>query len=110
MQLTGTIVSTGTTENVSDKFSKRQLLLKIDETSVYPQVIPVEFVQAKTTLPDVYRDGQQVTIHINLRGSEYNGRHYCSIQGWKIEAVGGQAATGTPAPVNNTPDPTGLPF
>ena len=42
-----------------------------------------------------YSAGDEVEISFNLRGREYNGRHYVSVQGWKVALIG--AGTGSAA-------------
>jgi hypothetical protein len=56
----------------------------------YPQTIPVEFIKDKVDALTGLRKGQEVTAHVNLRGNEYNGKYYVSLQAWKItgESVG----------------------
>ena len=68
-------------------FSVCQILLETDEK--YPQVIPVKFVQDKSDLPQPYNIGEEITVSINIRGSEYNGKNYSEIQGWKIQRKNG---------------------
>lgn len=84
MEVQGTIIVIGETETIGAKgFKKRLVVLKTDEQ--YPQTIPVEFTQDKTNLLDNYSIGDIVKIGINLRGSEWQGKYYANIQGWKID-------------------------
>ena len=84
MEITGTIIVLNDTETIGSKdFKKRLLVLKTEEN--YPQTIPVEFTQDKTTVLNNYAIGDLVKIGINLRGSEWQGKYYANIQGWKIE-------------------------
>jgi len=84
MNLKGTVKHIGATETVGTKgFQKRIIVITTDEK--YPQHIPVEFVQDKCNLLDDIAEGETVDVSINLRGSEWNGKFYASINGWKIE-------------------------
>lgn len=83
MQVQGRIKVIGQTEQVGDNFSKRLLVVETEDT--YPQQLPIEFVKDKTAILDKYKVGDSVTVDINLRGSEYKGKYYANIQGWKIE-------------------------
>jgi hypothetical protein len=86
MEVKGKVKVVNATEEVGAKgFKKRLLVVETEET--YPQSIPVEFVQDKCNLLDYIQVGQDVTVQINLRGSEYNGRYYVQLQGWKIDAT-----------------------
>lgn len=78
-------------------FRKREVVITTDEQ--YPQHILVEFVQDKCDLLNAYQIGQPVKIGINLRGREWvnpqgETKYFNSVQGWRIEAMGG----GAPAP------------
>jgi hypothetical protein len=102
MEVKGKVKVVNATEEVGAKgFKKRLLVVETEET--YPQSIPVEFVQDKCNLLDYIQVGQDVTVQINLRGSEYNGRYYVQLQGWKIEASSEYATT--PNPVSNMQPP-----
>jgi hypothetical protein len=95
MEVKGTIKVVGTTQEVgSNGFTKRQLVVTTDEQ--YPQDIAIDFVKDKCSILDKYGVGQQVTVGVNLRGSEYNGKYYVNLQGWKINASE-ESATAAPA-------------
>jgi len=86
MELQGTIKLINPTETVgANGFRKRLLVLSSHEA--YPQSIPIDFVQDKVDILNNYQPGQEVKIGINIRGNEYQGKYYCNIQGWKIEAL-----------------------
>lgn len=84
MEIKGFITEIGDTGTYGNKgFRKRQVLIK-EDVEKYPQTIPIDFIQDKCDLLDQYAEGQLVTISINIRANEYNGKHYVSLQGWKI--------------------------
>ena len=84
MEISGKVVVIGETENVGQKgFIKRLLVVETNEQ--YPQKLPIDFVKDKTSLLDRISIGQEVKVHINLKGSQSNGRWFSQIQGWKID-------------------------
>lgn len=88
MEITGKIKFIGTTQQVSEKFSKREVVVSTDEQ--YVQHISIEFNQDKCSILDKYAVGDEVTIGINLRGREYTNpqgevKYFNSIQGWNIK-------------------------
>ena len=88
MEITGKIKLIRTTQQVSDKFSKREVVVSTDEQ--YPQHISIEFNQDKCSILDKYAVGDEVTVGINLRGREYTNpqgevKYFNSIQGWNIK-------------------------
>lgn len=86
MDLQGTIELIGQTETVgSNGFTKRLLLISTNEQ--YSQKLPIDFIKEKCSILDNYKVGESVKVSVNLRGSEYNGKYYSQIQGWRIEKL-----------------------
>lgn len=86
MQITGTIKHVFDTEQVNDKFRKRTVVLTTKDGQ-YEQHIPIEFVQDNVDKLNDVGEGQEATIHINLRGREWNDKYFVNVQGWKIEVT-----------------------
>jgi len=84
MEIQGQIILIGETETFGAKgFKKRQIVIKTD--AQYPQSIPVDFTQDKCVILDKYEVGQYAKISINIRGTEWQGKYYVNLDGWKIE-------------------------
>jgi hypothetical protein len=99
MEITGRIEHIGQTQQVSDKFSKRLLVLETrkDDADRYPQLIPVELTQGACSVLDDYTVGDMVTAGINLRGRKWTdasgtAKYFGSIQCWRLAKSGQQAA------------------
>ncbi|XCF06816.1 DUF3127 domain-containing protein [Tamlana crocina] len=103
MEVQGRVKMIGETQTFGNNgFRKREIVVTTEEQ--YPQHIMVEFVQDKTDLLNSFQVGQQVKININLRGREWvnpqgETKYFNSIQGWRIEAVQAEAASGNVPPV-----------
>lgn len=90
MQVEGKIRSILPTQQVSQSYKKRELVVTTEEK--YPQHILIEFTQDKCDLLSSYKQGEAVKVSINLRGREWvnpqgETRYFNSIQGWNIEKV-----------------------
>ena len=88
MEVQGKIKLVGDILEITDSFSKRELVIVTQEQ--YPQTLCVEFVQDKMSLLDDFQEGQEVKIGINLRGREWKNpegkiKYFTSLQGWRIE-------------------------
>ena len=88
MEISGRVKMIGQPQHVSQAFKKRELVLTTEEQ--YPQDILIEFHQDKVNLLDMFRPGDAVRVHINLRGREWTNpqgevKYFNTIQGWKIE-------------------------
>lgn len=84
MEVTGKIIHIGETETVGSAGTFKKRLLLVETNEQYPQKIPVDFVQDKTALLDAFMIGSDVVVSVNVRGNEYNGKYYASLNGWKI--------------------------
>ena len=112
MEVIGEIKAVGNTQVISDKFSKRELVVSTAEQ--YPQHILIEFNQDKCSLLDKYKVGETVKVSINLRGREWTNpqgetKYFNTIQGWKIE-VQSSANNVEVHEAEVLGDDTGLPF
>ena len=109
MKYTGTIVSIADTQNVSDKFQKREFIVT-DKTEKYPQTISFECQQTHCGLLDSFRVGSLVDVEFNLRGKPYKERNYNTLVAWKISNVSVDKGTSEPTANSSSDDSSGLPF
>lgn len=90
MELTGTIKKIGELQTFASGFQKIDAVLLTDEQ--YPQPIQIEFLSDKSDLLDPYKEGDKVTVSINLRGRSWvapdgTEKYFNSITGWKVAKV-----------------------
>jgi hypothetical protein len=64
---------------------KKQTLV-IDTGGKFPQKVAIDFAKEKIELLANIVEGQEVTVGVNIRGNEYNGKYYVSLAGWKLDA------------------------
>jgi hypothetical protein len=62
----------------------------------YPQDVIFQTVNDKMDIIAPYGQGQVVTVSFNVRGREYNGKYYNTLDAWKVQ---GEAAA--PSVVND---------
>ncbi len=86
LELKGTIKVITDAQVYDSGFQKREFVITTEGD--YPQDIKLEFVKDKCKLLDNYGIGQPVTVGFNVRGNEYNGKYYVSLQAWKISGDG----------------------
>ncbi len=88
-ELSGTIKLISETQTFPSGFSKRQFVVTTAEDK-YPQDIALEFVKDNCDRLDSYRAGDSVKVDFDIRGNEYNGKHFVQLSAWKIEKTGEQ--------------------
>lgn len=119
MNTTGTLVEIYDTQQVSEKFKKREFVIQDTENPQYPQYIKFELAQDKCSLLDGYNLGDMVDVSFNLRGRSYVNpqgvkSYFNSLQAWKLQNLG-KGGSAAPAAAENTSlpassDDDGLPF
>jgi len=82
MNVKGKIKSVGNTENKSAKFSVRTFVLELE--GKYPELVEFQLINDNTLLIAPFSAGDEIEVEFNLKGREYNGRVYNSLQVWKI--------------------------
>lgn len=103
----GIVHNVGATNQVSDKFRKREVVLT-DGATEYPQYIPFTFVQDKCSLVDQLIEGQEVEFSFSLKGREWKSpqgevKFFCTIEAFNV--------AGAPAPAVSAPaEDEDLPF
>ena len=105
MEVLGSIIVLNDAETVGSAgtFKKRLVVVETDEQ--YKQKVGIDFVQDKTALLDTFKIGDKVKVSVNVRGQEYNGKYYVSLNGWKISKEQGSE----PAPVQQEEE-SDMPF
>ena len=93
------------TQVVNEKFQKREFVLEVQDGS-YAQYIKFQLVQDKCDLIESYAVGDQIKVHFNLRGREWQDKFFTNLDAWKLEKVGGAAAAKTPPPADSMDFPT----
>ena len=101
----GIVHKVGATNQVSDKFKKREVVLT-DGATEYPQYIPFTFVQDKCSLADSLIEGQEVEFSFSLKGREWTSpqgevKFFSTIEAFNV--------AGAPAPASASEEED-LPF
>ena len=106
-KLTGTLKVVKDTEQVTEKFSKREFVIQ-DASSMYPQDISFQAAQDKCSMLDGLIEGEQVEVSFNLRGREWISpqgevKYFNTLDAWRIEKVGSAPQQTPPSKDNPTP-------
>jgi len=86
LTVTGTIKVIEPIKQISDKFSVRMVVLTVPNGE-YPQDVIFQLSQDKCKLLDNYSPGIDITVKFNLRGREYNGKYYNTLDIWNVQSM-----------------------
>ena len=78
-------------QEFSSGFKKQVIVIEVD--GKFPQKVAVEFGKEKIDLLSSVAVGNEVSASVNIRGSEYNGRYFVSLAGWKIDILSAGTST-----------------
>ncbi len=87
-QIKGTLHFIENENRVNDNFTKKEFIVKTDET--YPQFIRMEFHNSQIGLLSSFKVGDKVSVDINLRGKlkkDDETKCFITIQAWKISKI-----------------------
>ena len=80
-------------QQVSDKFTKREIILLTDTDTQYPQPICIQLNQKIIDNIDQYQLGTFLKVYCNLKGKEWFNpnknitQYFNTIEAWKIEKL-----------------------
>ena len=94
-QLDGKIHLINEIQTFDSGFSKREFVVETVDGQ-YPQMVKFECVKDRTALTDGLNQGDQVTVHFDIRGNEYQGKYFVNLNAWKLDRAG--AGGGQPQP------------
>ncbi len=98
-ETTGTLKAKMDTQQINDRFRKREFALEIADGN-YPQMVKFQLVQDKCELLDQFNVGDEMKVHFNLKGREFTRRdtgatdYFTNVEAWRLEAAGKGAGAG----------------
>ena len=109
LELTGTLVKFYETKSFPSGFSIQEFVVRTDER--YPQEILVQAAKEKIDVLKNFKENDVVKVKFNLRGREYNGRHFVSLDMWTMEiAAAGNTSASNPSTMGNSAAPAPAPM
>ncbi|MGB1039300.1 MAG: DUF3127 domain-containing protein [Flavobacteriales bacterium] len=105
MELAGKVKVIFDKQTFGSGFEKREIVVTTQEQ--YPQDIKFEVYKEKCAMLDNFAVNEDVNVHFNLRGNEYNGKYFVNLNAWKIDkGAGTSAPQENVVPDNAAPLPT----
>jgi len=92
---------------ISDKFSVREFVIVTGDAK-YPQEVIFQTVNDRMDVIAPYGQGQEVEVSFNVRGREYNGKYYNTLDAYKVQGTAVPPPSVLDSILNNEQDD--LPF
>jgi len=94
LKVTGKLLEKNDTQNVNDRFKKREFVLELSEEingNVYTNFAKFQLVQSKCDILDRYKVGDEITVNFNIKGNrwERDGKvnYITNLDAWRIEGA-----------------------
>ena len=93
MEIKGLVKSIGNTEQVTETFSKREIIIDVSDNPSYPSPVKFEALKDKTSLLDSVKVGDSVDVSFNMNGREWTDKtgkvaYFTTLSIWKISKSG----------------------
>ena len=112
LEIKGRLVVKYDTQQVSEKFKKREFVIEINEEIngyIYTNFGKFQLVQNKCDIIDRFFPGDMLKVNFNVKGNKYerDGKttYITNLDAWRIEKVAGSTETynAPPSPANSAP-------
>ncbi len=109
MNLQGKLHAKFETQDVNDRFRKREFVIEYVENPMYPQHVLFQLIQDKVSLLDAYEVGAMLDVSFNVKGRSWTSpqgeiRYFNSLEAWRIVPVQSTQGAGGMPPTPPPPD------
>jgi single-strand DNA-binding protein len=91
-------------EQKTASFQAREFVIEIPDGN-YPQLVKFQAVQERCAILDNYKEGERVKVSFDLRGREWQGKYFTSLNAWRIDRAGEDGAQTSAATEQFPADP-----
>lgn len=78
-------------ESKSPTFQAREFVIEVMDGN-YAQMVKFQLLQERCQLLDSYNEGEEVKVHFDLRGREWQGKFFTTLNCWRLEKPDGTSA------------------
>ena len=114
-EVTGKIYLIGDTIQVSERFTKREFVVELNDNPKHPQLVQFQLTGDRCAQLDGLSVGEEISLEFSLRGREWKSpkgetKFFNSLDVWRVEGTRrcSDAASCEPPPPSNPDDD--LPF
>ena len=102
LEVTGKLLAKYDTQQVSEKFKKREFVLELAEEingNIYTNFAKLQLVQNKCDIIDRFKEGEMVKVSFNIKGNrwERDGKvnYITNLDAWRVESATGAPTGGS---------------
>ncbi|NJB86946.1 hypothetical protein GGR26_002723 [Lewinella marina] len=100
-EITGTLVKKYETETKGESFRVRDFVIKANDGGQYDNFVKFQTTQDRTAIIDDFNEGDELKVHFDLRGRQWQDKYFTNLNAWRVEAMstGGAPSTSNPGDV-----------
>lgn len=109
MEIRGKVHEIGETQNITDSFKKRDIIVAYAENPQFVEYLKMEATQDRVSIFDGLQIGQEIEVSFNLRGRPWTNKegvttYFNSLVAWRVTKLSeAPVAAAAPADYNNLP-------
>lgn len=107
-EITGTLVKKYETETKGESFRVRDFVIKANDGGQYDNFVKFQTTQDRTAIIDDYNEGDEIKVHFDLRGRQWQEKYFTNLNAWRVEKLNATAPA-APAADNFSDFPTASP-
>ena len=95
--ITGTLVKKYETETKGESFRVRDFVIKANDGGQYDNFVKFQTTQDRTSIIDDMNEGDEIKVHFDLRGRQWQDKYFTNLNAWRVESVAAGNAPGAPS-------------
>jgi hypothetical protein len=112
MQISGKLHVINDSQQITERFRKREFVLELAENDRYPQLVIFQLTGDRCENLDGFEVGNEVRVEFSLRGREWTSpkgdvKYFNSLDVWSIDRLSGSVDRGEEPPFPTGPPPGG---
>lgn len=111
MEATGRIHALFDTQQVSERFRKREFVVELSDNPRYPQYVMFQLTGDRCENLEGFRIGDEVRVEFSLRGREWKSprgetKYFNSLDVWTLARLGDAGGARDDVPMDDPPPPS----
>ncbi len=104
-EITGKLVKKYETETKGESFRVRDFVISTQDGQ-YENFVKFQTTQDRTSIIDDMNEGDEIKVHFDLRGRQWQDKYFTNLNAWRVEAT---TADSVPTPASSSDTPGSFP-
>ena len=96
-EITGTLVKKYEVETKGESFRVRDFVIKANDGGQYDNFVKFQTTQDRTSIVDDLNEGDEIKVHFDLRGQQWQDKYFTNLNAWRVENLSGSGGSNAPS-------------